>query len=100
MRVAQTTVDDIGRAVRSIGVSLEAGLVAFGNASRLSAYPTDLTARHRREVSRMKRMANEGRIRVCASPVVDRRQVRGDAENLSSFATSPKSFQVVAAKPQ
>ena len=46
MRVAQTTVDDIGRAVRSIGVSLEAGLVAFGNASRLSAYPPDLAARH------------------------------------------------------
>ena len=46
LRVAQTTVDDIGRAVRSVGVSLEAGLVAFGNASRLSAYPPDLAARH------------------------------------------------------
>ena len=46
LHFVQTTVDDIGRAVRSVGVSLEAGLVAFGNASRLSAYPPDLAARH------------------------------------------------------
>jgi hypothetical protein len=48
----------------------------------------------------MTRMANEGRIRVCASPVADRRQVRGDAESLSSFAMSRKSFKVVAPKAQ
>lgn len=45
-------------------------------------------------------MANEERIRICTSPVADRRQVRGDAESLSSFVVSKKSFQVVAAKPQ
>ena len=45
------------------------------------------------------RMANEGRIRVCASPVA-KRQVRGDAENLPSFAMSRKSFKVVAPKAQ
>ncbi len=44
-------------------------------------------------------MANEGRIRVCASPVA-KRQVRGDAESLSSFAISQKSFQVVAPEAQ
>ena len=46
LHFVQTTVDDIGRAVRSVGVSLEAGHVAFGNASRLNAYPPDLAARH------------------------------------------------------
>ena len=46
------------------------------------------------------RMANEERIRVCASPVAVRRQVRGDVETLFSFAMSTMSFQVVAPEAQ
>ena len=41
--------DDFERLVRgtwSGGFNLGAGLVAFGNASRLSAYSPDLAARH------------------------------------------------------
>ena len=99
MRYAQTTWNDLGFAARSVGISLGPGLVDFVEGPSLSADPPDLAAKQEVDWSMM-RMANEERIRVCAAPVADRRQVRGAAESLSSFAMSPKSLQVVAAKPQ
>ena len=107
LRVAQTTVGDLGFAVRSVGISLGPGLVDFVAGPSLSADPPDLAAKQlMNEQAELKiflpgeflklkftmRMANEARIRVCAAPVAARRQVRGDAESLSSFAMSLQSI--------
>ena len=45
MRVAQTTVGDLGFAVRSVGISLGPGLVDFVDGPSLSADPPDLAAK-------------------------------------------------------
>ena len=90
---------DLAFAARSVGISLGPGLVDFVDGPSLSADPPDFAAKPEVDWSMM-RIANEERIRVCAAPVADRRQVRGAAESLSSFAIRHKSIQVVAAKPQ
>ena len=81
----------LGRSALASAPDLSPG----GDGPSLSADPPDLAAKQEVDWSMM-RMANEERIRVCAAPVADRRQVRGAAESLSSFAMSPKSLQVVA----
>ena len=82
---------DLGFVARSVGINLGPGLVAYGDGPSLNAYPPDLAAKQEVDWSMM-RMATEERIRVCAVPVADRRQVRGAAESLSSFAMSLQSI--------
>ena len=89
--LAQTTWNGLGHAARSVGISLGPGLVDFVDGPSLSAEPPDLAAKQGVDWSMM-RMANEERIRVGASPVAARRQVRGDAESHSSFAMSKQSI--------
>ena len=45
LRYAQTTVADLGFAVRSVGISLGPGLVDFVDGPSLSAEPPDLAAK-------------------------------------------------------
>lgn len=85
---------DLGFAVRSVGISLGPGLVDFVDGPSLSADPPDLAAKQlmigylKNNEAKGRERKDKGLRRTRAA----RRQVRGDAESLSSFAMSLQSI--------
>ena len=74
LRYAQTTVADLGFAVRSVGISLGPGLVDFVDGPSLSADPPDLAAKAINDRSfgkAVKRKAESGRIRFYDEPIAE-----------------------------